>query len=77
MTEQEKPERTCRYSHGPLQQIEGTWSLPGIEWRPHMRRDKTTGHRPTDNGTTFTVTLWRCPVCRYVEMSDEDGDKEE
>ncbi|SHN18776.1 hypothetical protein SAMN02787076_03920 [Rhizobacter sp. OV335] len=70
---QPKTERTCRYGHGQLESIEGTWSFQGVEWKPIRSGDEVVGTWPDANGNGFTVHLWRCPVCRYVEMIDEDG----
>jgi hypothetical protein len=75
MSEQPKCQRTCRYGHGDLHKIDGVWSFEGVNWEPYMHGDKVVGRLPAPNGNGFTVCLWRCSVCHYVEMSDQDGDQ--
>ncbi|WP_261524070.1 hypothetical protein [Burkholderia multivorans] len=73
---------TCRYGHGDLIEVDRIqknhyWGFIGAEI--------TSVGQPTDNGEkvnvvnmsdhVFTMKLYRCPVCGYLEAFDyEDSD---
>lgn len=64
----------CRYGHGDLEHVEGDWGLQGY----HLIRPKPTVIVNTGpSETAFTVMVYRCPTCGYVELKDVDGDDED
>lgn len=58
-------ERTCRYGHGQLDSIDGIWSLEGL------RPQKSAVGGLASNGQVFTVRVFRCETCGYVELYDD------
>lgn len=67
MVEYIQVERTCRYGHGPLMQETKVWTLPSQIPR-HMLPEILDS--PPWPSHYFSVTVWRCPVCGYVELID-------
>jgi hypothetical protein len=67
-------ERTCRYpGHGPLVLQSGEWSMEGVRTmreRPLDPTSQVTGIY--GNNTVYTMRIWRCEKCGYVELVDSD-----
>lgn len=65
--------KSCRYGHGELIQIEGIWSLSCMEKEerenPAFPDKKSISHTP--NGVIYTMHVYRCPVCGYLELFDD------
>lgn len=69
---------TCRYGHGDLKRNERVWSLPGIDL-VKMASDedaKQPVYSVTQNGHGFSVCIYRCFVCGYIELFDDVTDNE-
>lgn len=63
-------EPNCRYGHGLLVKQPSTYLLrktAGI-----FQTDENGRRYILPSGTSFAVTLWRCPVCAYLEVFDPD-----
>lgn len=60
----EKQVKTCRYGHGDLRHEGNNYALLGMAL--------TKAGDLVNDGRAFTLQVWACPVCRYVELSDED-----
>lgn len=66
--------RTCRYGHGPLDLVDGWFSLGGARVAAGLAGLAT---QPVDMfgvdpSRLFALRVWRCPACGYVELIDED-----
>lgn len=59
--------RTCRYGHGELLELQGGYFLQRAYKSP------VNGFLAPDDGSGYLVKLALCPVCKYVELFDEDG----
>jgi hypothetical protein len=67
--------RTCRYSHGPLQMVDGWFSLTGANPRELGPGETVPPGEPPfnqDPWRIFVLRVWRCPVCGYAELADEE-----
>lgn len=64
--------RTCRYGHGPLEKEADVWRLPCFQLDEDIE-DRDPFEMPDD--VVYTVRLWRCLKCGYVEMTDADWTK--
>ncbi|AOZ06729.1 hypothetical protein BKK80_13570 [Cupriavidus malaysiensis] len=70
---------TCRYEHGELQEIPREpethyFGLMGATLVP-FRAGTPVGEplsRTTVSGRIYTVSIFRCPVCGYLEMFDDE-----
>lgn len=62
--------RPCPHGHGPLLRQEGHWALPQVALAPSGGLLLKGELRHT--GILFTVGLYVCPVCKLVELVDED-----
>ena len=63
-------EPNCRYGHGLLAKQPSTYLMrktAGI-----FQTDENGRRYIVPSGTSFAVTLWRCPVCAYLEVFDPD-----
>ena len=63
-------EPNCRVGHGLLVKQLSTYLLrktAGI-----FQTDENGRRYIVPSGTSFAVTLWRCPVCAYLEVFDPD-----
>lgn len=67
-----KVERTCRYGHGPLTEVDGVWSFAGVEVTDETLPDGSANLTQFPNGMGYTVTIHQCSVCGYVEATDSD-----
>ena len=56
---------TCRYNHGNLIREENGWWL-GSSLRP------SESTKLVQLDTVFVLSLYRCPVCGYVELFDDE-----
>lgn len=73
---------TCRYGHGELQESPRSpdnhcWGLIGATLTNQVvgaTHFGTSIARVTEaSGRVFTITLYRCPVCGYLEMFDDEA----
>lgn len=73
---------TCRYGHGDLEVAnEGhdtnthRWTLLGVTSQSFVAGSSVgtplTSTGPS--GNVFTLALYRCPVCGYLEMFDDEA----
>ena len=63
--------RTCRYDHGPLDELPDTWALSGVEWVSSSKLDPPGSTKlPQQSTQAFFIKLWRCPTCGYMELQD-------
>lgn len=66
---------TCRYGHGPLLPHSPDAPADGYHLSSHrLFKDllgTTVGSMKT--APTFTVKLFRCATCGYLEMFDDEG----
>lgn len=72
MTTENGDPRDCIRGHGPMIRQEGHWELSQIA---RVIRDESGRKVPGalhSTGTIFTVAIYACPTCRYVELVDED-----
>ena len=63
-------EPNCRYGHGLLMKQPSTYLMrktAGI-----FQTEENGRRYIVPSGTSFAVTLWRCPVCAYMEVFDPD-----
>lgn len=66
--------RECRYGHGTLDLLAGSFSLAGLLARnPLEALTKPQGRTRVPDGRVLAVKVWRCPECGYVELFDEDS----
>ena len=68
-----KIEPDCRYGHGKLEASPELWSLAGITATP-MTCNSDCNDALDDvsmNGRAFTVLLYRCTTCGYIELFDD------
>lgn len=70
---------TCRYGHGDLEQEKlgpsQFWGVMGAlvrEIPPKTLLGQTT--ETVSSGALYTVNLYRCRVCGYVELFDDELD---
>ena len=65
----------CRYGHGELSVQPGKWALTGIEFETFDT--SSTVNEPLStialNGNAFTLSIYRCPTCGYLEFFDDDA----
>lgn len=66
-------ERTCRYGHGALKLVPGTWVLPAVRWGWMIQQHPKAGYAVNATGQVFTVRVAACETCGYVEMIDHPG----
>lgn len=63
---------TCRYNHGILEEIQGDpaqhYSLPAVA-KTHELSGKVS---VVETPIVFMVRLFRCPMCGYLEIFDND-----
>ncbi|MCM2546210.1 hypothetical protein ACVCII_03955 [Burkholderia glumae] len=77
----------CRYGHGELERVNGpetpdgtkhAWGLLGFVIQPYRAADEFGGEQlskvMSESMGIFTASVYRCPVCGYVEMFD-DGEE--
>ena len=74
--------RTCRYGHGDLERLNDQtpahqWALMGVKLAaPPEGTDllpvKGRNVAIDLSRRVFTVTIWRCQECGYLELFDED-----
>jgi len=57
---------TCRYGHGELRQATGEDGEPAEWFMPQVRAGKVAP------GYGYTVQVWECGQCGYVELRDGD-----
>lgn len=66
----EQVEPTCRYNHGKLV-LEDSPSDPSTSgWG--LRSFAFFDLPPDENDSVWTVKVYKCPVCGYVELFDKD-----
>ncbi len=67
---------TCRYGHGNLEAqtgVEGyTWVIPAIDMELFMDGDSWAQGWQAALPGVYTIRLFRCPTCGYVEMFDAE-----
>ena len=68
---------TCRYGHGEMKIVSGKNS-PGLYAFPEIEISKDPGSADNQYNIyltrhQFAFRLYRCPICRYLEMQDEEG----
>ncbi|WP_155705995.1 hypothetical protein [Burkholderia cepacia] len=71
---------TCRYGHGDLAEVTRTpdehyWGFIGARLIPfRVGTPVGTSLMETEaSGRIYTVALYRCPVCGYLEVFDDEG----
>lgn len=70
---------TCRYDHGELQIVSlepsaHAWGLMGVTLVP-FQAGSPVGQpllQTKTSGRVYTVTVFRCPVCGYLELFDDE-----
>ncbi len=69
------PARTCRYDHGVLELLHGRFSLVGVDRGPPGSATGLIGQfmPPKATGQLLVLHAWRCPICGYVELVDNQG----
>lgn len=63
---------TCRYDHGPLEESQGD---PELRYavRSVFKTHEPSGQLVIEEAPyVFTARLFRCPVCGYVELFDDE-----
>lgn len=60
--------RTCPQDQQMMDKVDGTWKFDQVEQSPNKL---TTNNEWIPTGFIFTVTLYRCAKCGYVEMVDQ------
>lgn len=62
---------TCRYDHGPLAEITGE---PDLRYAVRSVFKTREGDQPviTESPYAFTARLYRCSVCGYLELFDDE-----
>lgn len=67
--------RTCRYGHGHLELLFGSWALSGLKPRNPIDSlvNRPEGRTRGLDGRVFALRVWRCAECGYVELFDEDS----
>lgn len=63
--------RTCRYEHGALELLMGWFALQGVQPYGGGLLSQGKEFRPT--GQVVALHVWRCPVCGYVELVDDEA----
>jgi hypothetical protein len=74
-----KVKPTCRYEHGLLLHVptadDAAWGLVGVQVQratAGMMRAGDPLQAVFPNDRIFTVRVFRCATCGYIEMFDED-----
>lgn len=65
-------ERTCRYGHGAMELQEGAFGLSGVTPLGSGLAGTPDQRIRRPDGSVFTVVVWRCATCGYIELIDED-----
>lgn len=52
--------RECVRKHGQMDRVPGLWEVSEF------------GQNDYRTGTVFVVALYRCPICGFVELVDEE-----
>ncbi|SAJ91427.1 hypothetical protein UA11_04699 [Burkholderia multivorans] len=78
---------TCRYGHGELLQVtqpdspdgaKHSWGLVGVLLH-HFRAGASRVGEPltatmiSESGSVYTMKMFRCPTCGYMELFDDEG----
>lgn len=63
-------EPTCKYGHGKLLPVQAENTKATAGWGILRLAVFPMNPFPAHDGTVFTFALYRCPVCRYLEMFD-------
>lgn len=65
----------CKYGHGSLVEQDGTWSLPMVTKEPRdiPQEDRTVMVASMYSEMVYTVKIWQCPVCGYIELFDDEA----
>jgi hypothetical protein len=66
-----KVTRTCRYEHGRLELLTGWFALQGVQPYGGGLLNQSKEFRLT--GQVAALHVWRCPVCGYVELVDDEA----
>ena len=70
--------RTCRYGHGPLDEIPGLFGLTGYAPMTNEEIARTPaallypGIKAKPTKSFYSLQLLRCSTCGYVELVDEE-----
>lgn len=69
------PPRECTRGHGVMTPESGVWGLMGFTSLGTVKRSGSEKTRPAlvENGMTFAVTVFRCPVCGLIELVDSEA----
>lgn len=57
----------CRYGHGELTRENDVWAMPCFRLMPPPRNPD---EAPEAREFAYTVRLWRCHTCGYIEVFD-------
>ena len=57
----------CKYGHGELYLDNKTWALSGVEVTNNPNNTFTTAW----NGHAYTLKIYRCNTCGYLELFDD------
>lgn len=68
-------ERNCTRGHGPMTHENGVWGLMGFTSLGKIKKSGDEKTRPAlvENGMTFAVSVFRCPVCGMIELVDSEA----
>ncbi len=61
--------RTCPHGHGSLVLSDGMYGLPQLTRQEGSRLVEA---RMVNTGKVFTVKVFQCPQCGYLELVDSD-----
>jgi hypothetical protein len=65
-------EPTCRYGHGPLEESQNDDNLRFALRSVYKTQEASKQQSITDAPYVFTVRLYRCATCGYVELFDDE-----
>jgi hypothetical protein len=66
-----KIDATCRYGHGALQKLPGSFMLEGVTARRVHDGLLALGQLATKpTGATLTINAYWCPECGYTELQE-------
>lgn len=67
--------KSCRYGHGELKKINGVWTLAEYQRneRPHPSQPDSIIISNDPTGFIFTLRLFKCETCGYIEFCDDEA----
>lgn len=64
---------TCRYGHGPLMRPDSEDDTRWVFGVTKKTEDADGKKALTELPYAFTVLLYRCPICGYIELFDDES----